>query len=101
VLAGVAPAREARARHVVAIDGRRIGLVRSRALSQLGLARLEMAAGDPAQAVVVGNEALDTAGPVRSRRVADDFAHLRRLADRHATRGDVGDLRERLAATAA
>jgi hypothetical protein len=60
-----------------------------------------MATGDPAEAVSVGHAALDTAGPVRSRRVADDLAHLDRLAQRHATRGDVRELRERLAGTAA
>jgi hypothetical protein len=51
--------------------------------------------------VQVGHAALDTAGPVRSRRVADDLAHLGRLAERHEDRADVADLRERLAATAA
>ena len=88
-------------RYAVAIHARRPDLVRSRVLSQIGLARLTMATGDPAEAVSVGHAALDTAGPVRSRRVADDLAHLDRLAQRHATRGDVRELRERLAGTAA
>lgn len=101
VLAGVAATGEARNRYATAIDGRRPGLVRSRALSQVGLAKLELAAGDPAKGVSIGHAALDTADPVRSRRVADDLAHLGALAQRHAHRRDVGELCERLAATAA
>lgn len=90
-----------RARYATAIDDRPPNLVRSRALSQVGLAKLTMATGDPAEAVAVGHAALDTAGPVRSRRVADDLAHLGRLAERHQHRDDVADLRARLSATAA
>jgi hypothetical protein len=101
VLAGAVAPGEARSRHVTAIDGRRPDLVRSRALSQVGLAKLEMASGDPTEAVSIGHAALDTAGPVRSRRVADDLAHLGRLAQRHANQSDVGELCERLAAAAA
>jgi hypothetical protein len=100
-LTGAATPDEARDRHVTAIDGRHPNLVRSRALSQVGFAKLTMATGDPAEAVQIGHAALDTAGPVRSRRVADDLVHLGRLAERHEDRADVADLRERLAATAA
>jgi hypothetical protein len=101
LLTGAAAPGEARSRYVTAIDGRRPDLVRSRALSQVGLAKLEMAAGDPAEGVSIGHAALDTAGPVRSRRVADDLAQLGQLAQGHASRRDVGELCERLATAAA
>jgi hypothetical protein len=87
---------EARARHVTAIEARRPDLPRSRALSQIGLAKLTMVTGDPAEAVSIGCAALATAGLVRSRRVADELAHLDRLAEPHSDRADVRQFRGQL-----
>jgi hypothetical protein len=86
----------ARSRLETAIKSRRPDLPRSRALSQVGLAKLTMARGDPAEAVSLGCAALDTAGPIRSRRVSDDLAQLDCLAAQHTDRDDVVELRERL-----
>lgn len=94
--ADAVPARVAEARYVVAIESRPGHLVRSRALSQVGLAKLTMATGDPAEAVALSHQALDAAGPVRSRRVAADLAELSQIAQRHAPRTDVAELGERL-----
>lgn len=82
---------------MTAIETRRPGLARSRALSQVGLAKLIIVTGDPAEAVPIGHAALDTAGPIRSRRVADELADLGRRAEPHGARSDVQELRQRLA----
>lgn len=95
-LLGTVDPERARTRLVTGIEERPPSLVRSRALSQIGLAMLTMATGDPAEAVSIGRSALEIAGPVRSRRVLDDLAHLSHLADRHRDRADVADLRHRL-----
>jgi hypothetical protein len=86
----------ARMRLVTGIEDRPASLVRSRALSQIGLAKLTIATGDPSEALSVGESALESAGPIRSRRVLDDLAHLSQLADRHRDRADIADLRRRL-----
>jgi hypothetical protein len=96
--AGQADVAECRARHVTAIDRRPAHLARSRALSQIGLAKLTMAAGDPVEAAALGHAALDAAAALRSRRVADELAELHRLAEPHRAHSEVEDLRERLAA---
>jgi hypothetical protein len=83
----------ARTRLITGIEDRPPSLVRSRALSQLGLAKLTMVTGDPAEAVSIGRSALELARPVRSRRVLDDLTHLSQLAERHRDRADVVDLR--------
>jgi len=90
----------ARLRLETSIKNRRADLPRSRALSQVGLAKLTMARGDPAEAVSLGLAALATAGPIRSRRVSDDLAQLDRFAGQHAHRDDVTELRERLRSAA-
>jgi hypothetical protein len=100
-LVGVTSPEEARARHTVAIETRRPDLARSRALSQIGLAKLIVVTGDPAEAVPIGHAALDTASPIRSRRVAEDLADLNRLAAPHGDRADMRELRERLATVTA
>ncbi len=95
-LARLAGVCEARSRHETAVNQRGPDLRRSRALSQIGLAKLTMARGDPAEAVSLGHAALEVAGPIRSLRIADDLRHLDLLAERHSGCGDVADLRERL-----
>jgi hypothetical protein len=91
-------ADECRARYVTASDDRPLHLARSLALSQIGLAKLTMGTGDPAEAATQGHAALDAADPLRSRRIADQLAELHRLAEPHRGRSDVRDLRERLVA---
>ncbi|WP_030372868.1 helix-turn-helix domain-containing protein [Streptomyces rimosus] len=73
--------------------------VRSRAMSRTKLASLLMAKGDPRQAVVIGHQALNEVGRLRSRRAADDLRELGAAAAKHPKIGDVADLRERIAAT--
>jgi hypothetical protein len=96
--AGAARTNECRARHVTAVERRPAHLARSRALSQIGLAKLTLVTGDPAEAAALGHAALDAADALRSRRVSEEVAELRRLAERHRARRELGDLRERLAA---
>ncbi|MFC4071931.1 hypothetical protein [Actinoplanes subglobosus] len=71
---------------------------RSRAISGTKLASLTMAKGDPREAAVAGQRALDDAGTVNSRRAATDLRELHRLAGAHATIPEVADLRDRIAA---
>lgn len=72
---------------------------RSRAISRTKLASLTMAQGDPLDAAAIGRQALDDAGPVRSRRAADDLRELYRLAGPHAGTAEVDALRARIRAT--
>jgi hypothetical protein len=95
-----AGAADCHARYVTAIEARPVHLARSRALSQIGLAKLMMGTGDPAEATRLGHAALDAAATLRSRRIADELAELDQLADKHRARSDVEDLRVRLAAAA-
>ena len=97
-LAGSGGSGVARARYAIAIDRRRPELARSLALSRVGLAKLVMATGDPAEAAQAGHAALDDAASIRSERLADDLAHLGRLAEAHQDRSDVETLRERILA---
>ncbi len=60
------------------------------------LASVTMATGDPLQAAAIGVEALDAAGPLRSRRVADDLRELARYADTHQQLEEVTHLRHRI-----
>lgn len=55
-----------------------------------------MATGDPAEAAVIGQAALDAAGTVRSRRAADDLRELSRYAHRHSRTPEVAALRQRI-----
>jgi len=105
VLAGPDPPlaaaiEDARSRLIRAVDLRRPELVRSRVLSQIGLAKLMMATGAVGEAVAMADGALVTAESLRSRRVADELAQLDRLAARHGDRAEVLDLRGRLAVAA-
>jgi hypothetical protein len=100
-LAGAGGPGDARARYLTAVDRRRPELARSRALSQIGLAKLAMATGDADEAVHLSHAALDTAEAIRSARVTDELAHLGRLADRHGDRRDLRELQARLVAAVA
>ncbi|HEX5598424.1 MAG TPA: hypothetical protein VFX61_20765 [Micromonosporaceae bacterium] len=72
---------------------------RSRAMSRTKLAALTMLQGDPREAAVIGEQALNDAGPVRSRRAVEDLRTLHRLAEPHAGIAPVSTLRARIEAT--
>ena len=72
---------------------------RSRAISRTKLASLTMLQGDPQEAVQIGQLALQDAGTVRSRRTMDDLRELHRLASRHDSIHEAGQLRARIQAT--
>ncbi len=72
---------------------------RPRTRSQLQRARLIMATGDPREAVTLGTQALDWAGPLRSGRVIVGLRDLNRLAEPHAKLPEVADFRARLRTT--
>ncbi|MGH3912611.1 MAG: XRE family transcriptional regulator [Pseudonocardiaceae bacterium] len=74
---------------------------RPRTRSQLQRARLIMATGDPLEAVALGTQALDWAGPLRSGRVIVGLRDLNRLAEPHANLPEVADFRARLRTTLA
>jgi hypothetical protein len=69
---------------------------RGRIRSQLRLACLIMVNGDSLEAAAVGTQALDAAGPLRSRRAVDDLRDLRRLAEPHTHLPEITDLRHRI-----
>ena len=69
---------------------------RARTRDQIRLTSLIMATGDPVEAAVLGTQALDWAGPLRSRRAVDDLRDLRRLAEPHARLTEVADLHDRI-----
>ncbi|MGH4024032.1 MAG: XRE family transcriptional regulator, partial [Pseudonocardiaceae bacterium] len=73
------------------VDGHR---ARTRNLIQL--ARLVMVNGDPLEAAAFGTQALEFAGPLRSRRAVDDLRDLRRLAEPHTHLPEIVDLRHRI-----
>ncbi|HEY2724586.1 MAG TPA: XRE family transcriptional regulator [Pseudonocardiaceae bacterium] len=90
---------ETRDRLTTAIDTRAEGRARTR--SRIKLARLIMANDDPREAAALGSQALEAAGPLRSRRAIDDLRDLRRLAEPHAHLAEVADLRHRIGAAVA
>jgi hypothetical protein len=83
-------------RLAAAVDGHTDAYARSRAFSGTELAALIMITGDPHEATAIGQRAIDDAGRLRSRRVADILRELRSAADTHAARPEVSDLRERI-----
>ncbi|WP_328373254.1 helix-turn-helix domain-containing protein (plasmid) [Streptomyces sp. NBC_00445] len=83
----------------VAIKEHQAPYVRSRALSGTKLASLKMAIGDPQEAVVVGNRALDEVGRLRSKRAVEDVLELRRIAAPRSRSPEVAALRERIRTT--
>jgi hypothetical protein len=65
-------------------------------MSQIKLASLTMATGDPREAAVTGSVALDAAGAIRSNRAVDDLRDLARHGQRHRTIPAVEELRHRI-----
>jgi DNA-binding XRE family transcriptional regulator len=94
-----AKATEAGQRFAYAVENFGGAYVRSRAMSRTKLASLHMATGDPHQGAVIGNQALDEAADLSSRRVADDLRELRRHASRHSAIPVVRELGERITET--
>jgi hypothetical protein len=87
---------EARPRLAAAVAGHTNIFARSRVMSQTKLATLTVITGDPREAATIGNDALDAAGTIRSRRVADLLRELSRSATRHGDNPDVVELRQRI-----
>jgi tetratricopeptide (TPR) repeat protein len=69
---------------------------RSRAFSQIKLASLVMATGDPRRAASIGQRALQDAKLLRSRRAINDLKELRRFSDRHPKIVEAVELRDRI-----
>lgn len=61
-------------------------------MSQIKLASLVMATGDPCEAAVIGGRALDAVSTIRSRRAADDMRDLRRFGEFHERLAGVAEL---------
>jgi hypothetical protein len=62
-------------------------------MSAIKLASLTMETGDPQQAAVIGQQALNDARALRSRRAADDLRELGRRATKHPAVAEVAKLR--------
>jgi hypothetical protein len=90
-------AQEATDRFTAAVAGNAPGHNRRQAISLTKLASLTMATGDPLHAVTIGDEALDAAGTIRSRRAADSLRELSRHAAPHQQLDEVAHLRHRIA----
>ncbi|MGH3889303.1 MAG: XRE family transcriptional regulator [Pseudonocardiaceae bacterium] len=86
----------ARDRLSAAVTGHGEERARSRVMSQLKLASLVMMTGDPVEAAVIGGQALDEAGAIRSRRAADDMRDLRRFGEQHEQLTAVVELNHRI-----
>ena len=71
---------------------------RARTRDQIRLTSLIMATGDPVEAAALGTQALDWAGPLRSRRAVDDLRDLRHLAQPHTHLTEVAELRHHIGA---
>ncbi len=84
-------------RLTAAAAGHTASHARPRAICQTKLASLTMATGDPLQAATIGHAALDVAGTIRSRRVADNLRELARYATAHQHLDEVTHLRQRIA----
>ncbi|MBV9141446.1 MAG: XRE family transcriptional regulator [Pseudonocardiales bacterium] len=67
-----------------------------RAICLSKLASLTMATGDPLQAVMIGTEALEVAGTLRSHRTTEELRELFRHAAAHQDLGEVAELRHRI-----
>jgi hypothetical protein len=90
---------DARARLALAAAGHDDGHARARTISQTKLASLVMVTGDPVEAAVLGGQALEWSGSIRSRRAADDLRELRRMATPHETINAVAELTRRIGTT--
>ena len=75
---------------------RELPMARSRAFELTVLAYVLLQDGVIAQAVDIGNQAVDLAAQVRSQRIIDRLTPLRAAVERHPTHGDVRDLGERI-----
>ncbi|WP_367137624.1 MULTISPECIES: hypothetical protein [Streptomyces] len=95
-LKGLYSPRPAAERLRTAINGHTPGFARSRAFSRTKLSSLTMVTGDPQEAVVIANRALDEVGRLRSRRAAEDLRELFRHATHHSKQLDVAELRHRI-----
>ena len=82
-----------------AVDAYPASKARSRALSELRLASLMFAQGDPAEAVTVATSALDHARTLRSQRIRDNLTELQRHTahPRHHSVPGVAPLHDRIA----
>jgi hypothetical protein len=78
-----------------------IPYTRGRALSQAKLASLLMATGDPRQAAAIGQQAVNAAGHLRSRRATEYLRELHRLAGRQTAIPEAVELRDRITETLA
>lgn len=83
-------------RHREAVAGYSAAHPRSRTLSTTKLATLLLHSGDPAEAVHLGHQALDTAEQLRSRRITDSIRDLHHATTQHNS-PEVHDLRQRAA----
>jgi hypothetical protein len=87
---------EARDRLSTAVTGRGQESARGRVMDQIKLASLVMVTGDPTEAAVIGGQALDAMGTIRSQRAADDMRDLRLFAQPHERRPGVAELIHRI-----
>ena len=69
---------------------------RTRALSLARLSTLQFTVGDPAEAVHTGENAVDSAGPIQSRRLADHLGMVARAAKKHASVPGVAQLQRQI-----
>lgn len=90
---------EAGQRYQGSANGHGPDSARSYALTLISLARLCTRVGDLDRGVAVGRDAVEASELVRSARVREDLVGLYEVTARHSVRSDVGDLRERIAAT--
>ncbi|MFD8609625.1 XRE family transcriptional regulator [Streptomyces sp. NPDC059631] len=95
---GFAPERSVH-RLQYAVDHHTEAYVRSRAISRTKLASLTMLTGDPQEATLIGQMALDEVGHLTSRRAAADMHELVEAATPHLRCADTGYLCERILAT--
>jgi hypothetical protein len=77
-----------------AVNGHPDVYARSRAFSGIKLATLIMITGDPREATAIGQRAINDAGQLRSKRVADTLRELRSAAGVHSADPAIADLRE-------
>ena len=74
---------------------------RSRAISQAQLATLQFTIGDPAEAVATGEAAVNGAGSIQSRRLADQLVMVARAAKKHTSAPGSAQLRRRISSALA
>lgn len=82
-----------------AVEGHTSAYPRSRVFSRTRLASLTMAAGDPAEATMIGHQALDEVTKLHSGRAVDDVRQLAEVAAAHRMISEVTELRDRIKET--